>query len=192
MRYLDSPWLAQPLPALPPGKKPVSFINTIPDSCRNIVIERCISSSNTLRTSTEQTALLYENERKNLLANLMMWHEKITMSIACLVLFLIGAPLGSIIRKGGIGLPLIFAVVFFVIFFLLNNFGRKFVKTDVLTPVAGMWLATYVLLPIGIFLTFKALNDSQLFNIESYLRLMRRLGLTRKNKPAPESLTTKE
>ncbi len=60
--------------------------------------------------------------------HLMTWHEKITMSIACLVLFMIGAPLGSIIRKGGIGLPLIFAVIFFVIFFLLNNFGRKFVK----------------------------------------------------------------
>ena len=74
------------------------------------------------------SAISYENDRKNLRMHLMAWHEKITMSIACLVLFMIGAPLGSIIRKGGIGLPLIFAVIFFVIFFLLNNFGRKFVK----------------------------------------------------------------
>ncbi len=88
-------------------------------------------------------------------------------------MFLIGAPLGSIIRKGGIGLPLVFAVVFFVVFFLLNNFGKKFVSQAVLSPVAGMWMATYVLTPIGLFLTYKALNDSQLFNKEFYFRFSR-------------------
>ena len=111
---------------------------------------------------------------QNLRMHLMAWHEKITMSIACLVLFLIGAPLGSIIRKGGIGLPLIFAVIFFVIFFLLNNFGRKFVKQDVMQPISGMWMATFVLLPIGIFLTYKAMNDSQLFNREFYYRMLKK------------------
>ncbi len=80
---------------------------------------------NNIKVSTDISAINYENDRKNLRMHLMAWHEKITMSIACLVLFLIGAPLGSIIRKGGIGLPLIFAVIFFVIFFLLNNFGRN-------------------------------------------------------------------
>jgi lipopolysaccharide export system permease protein len=108
--------------------------------------------------------------------HLMTWHEKITMSIACLVLFMIGAPLGSIIRKGGIGLPLIFAVIFFVIFFLLNNFGRKFVKEDVMQPVSGMWMATCVLIPIGIFLTYKAMADSQLFNKEFYYRLLKKFS----------------
>jgi lipopolysaccharide export system permease protein len=96
------------------------------------------------------------------------------MSLACLVLFLIGAPLGSIIRKGGIGLPVIFAVIFFVIFFLLNNFGEKFVKQDVMVPFAGKWMATFILLPIGLFLTYKALNDSQLFNREFYFRVFNR------------------
>ena len=99
------------------------------------------------------------------------WHEKLTLAIACLVMFLIGAPLGSIIRKGGIGLPLVFAVVLFVIFFLLNNFGKKFVSQAVLGPVAGMWMATYVLTPLGLFLTYKALHDSQLFNKEFYFRI---------------------
>lgn len=112
--------------------------------------------------------------------HLMAWHEKITLSIACLVLFLIGAPLGSIIRKGGIGMPLIFAVIFFVVFFLLNNFGRKFVKQDVLQPIAGMWMATYVLLPLGIFLTYKAMNDSQLFNKEFYYRFFRKFRKIKK------------
>ncbi|HVK47418.1 MAG TPA: LptF/LptG family permease, partial [Pseudobacter sp.] len=70
----------------------------------------------------------------------------------------------------------VFAVAFFVIFFLLNNFGKKFVKEDVLTPLAGMWLATFVLVPIGLFLIYKALHDSQLFNKEFYSRVFRGIG----------------
>ena len=112
---------------------------------------------------------------KDLDLHLIEWHRKYTMSIACLVLFLIGAPLGSIIRKGGIGTPLIFAVVFFVVFFLLNNFGEKFAKQDVLDPMSGMWMATFILLPIGFFLTAKAMRDSQLFNQEFYFRVFRRV-----------------
>jgi lipopolysaccharide export system permease protein len=78
-------------------------------------------------------------------------------------------------------------VIFFVIFFLLNNFGKKFVKEDVLQPAAGMWLATAVLLPIGFFLIYKALHDSQLFNKEYYFRAYRAVRrLMARNKVAKE------
>jgi lipopolysaccharide export system permease protein len=109
------------------------------------------------------------------------WNRKFTLSVACLVLFMIGAPLGSIIRKGGLGTPLVFAIVFFVLFHLLNTFGQKFAEENVLSPFTGMWLSTMVLVPIGLFLTVKAMNDSQLFNKEYYHRLMRKL---RKTPPA--------
>jgi lipopolysaccharide export system permease protein len=179
LRYLDSPWKEAKAAAIP---KTDSFSTLIPDSARQYVLERSISTVNAIRSSLEQSALLYSNEQQNLRLHLMAWHEKLTMSVACLVLFLIGAPLGSIIRKGGIGMPLVFAVIFFVIFFLLNNFGRKFVKQDVMQPTAGMWMATYVLLPIGFFLTYKALHDSQLFNKEFYYRLFKRFRTAAKNK----------
>lgn len=179
LKYIDSPWAdTKALPAL----KNDTFRNLLPDSARSYVLDRSISTINSIKSSLEQTSILYDNERKNLRLHLMAWHEKLTMSVACLVLFLIGAPLGSIIRKGGIGLPLVFAVVFFVIFFLLNNFGRKFVKEFVMQPIAGMWMATYVLLPVGFFLTYKALHDSQLFNREFYHRIFKRLKLIRKAK----------
>ncbi len=106
---------------------------------------------------------------------LIEWHQKFTMAAAVLVLFMIGAPLGSIVRKGGIGTPVVFAVIFFVIFFLLNNFGKKFVKEDVLQPLSGMWMATFVLVPVGIFLTYKAMHDSQLMNKEFYFRIFRKV-----------------
>ncbi len=120
----------------PGPEKWIPFQQLIPDSAFRCGIENTYSTINNIKSNTDISAVTYENDRKNLRMHLMAWHEKITMSIACLVLFLIGAPLGSIIRKGGIGLPLIFAVIFFVVFFLLNNFGRKFVKQDVMQPIS--------------------------------------------------------
>ncbi|PWT78351.1 MAG: YjgP/YjgQ family permease [Bacteroidetes bacterium] len=182
LRFLDSAWKPSGTHA---SVKVDTFTKLIPDSAKSAVLDRSISTVNSIKSTMEQTAMLYDNERKNLRLHMMAWHEKLTMSVACLVLFLIGAPLGSIIRKGGIGMPLVFAVVFFVIFFLLNNFGRKFVKEEVMMPIAGMWMATYVLVPIGLFLTYKALHDSQLFNKEFYYRVFRQLrlaNLSRKKK----------
>ncbi|WP_315818054.1 LptF/LptG family permease [Paraflavitalea speifideaquila] len=152
-----------------------AFRKWLPDSARSGVLDQSISFANSIKSTMEGASAEYENRRKELRVHLMTWHEKFTMSIAVLVLFLIGAPLGSIVRKGGIGTPVVFAVVFFVIFFLLMNFGKKFVKEDVLQPFAGMWLATIVLLPIGLFLIYKALHDSQLFNQEFYYRIFRKL-----------------
>ncbi|HEV3413460.1 MAG TPA: LptF/LptG family permease [Puia sp.] len=151
----------------------LTFVDLLPDSVRANVMEHANSAVNNARTSADQPIQQFTSEQDNLRQHEIAWHEKITLAVAVLVMFLIGAPLGSIIRKGGIGLPLVFAVVFFVIFFLLNNFGRKFVKEGVMGPIGGMWLATYILTPIGIFLTYKALHDSSLFNKEFYFRLRR-------------------
>lgn len=145
----------------------------LPDSAKRTVLDRTASTINSVRANLESNAMLYETQRRELRFHLIAWHEKFTMAVACMVLFLIGAPLGSIIRKGGIGTPLVFAVVFFVVFFLLNNFGKKFVKEDVMLPLYGMWLATFILLPIGFFLIYKAMHDSQLLNKEYYFRFFR-------------------
>ena len=171
-KNLDSNW------ALPPqtGKHVTAFNQIIPDSSRAAVYDASINQVNALKSALEADAADFNNKQMDLRLHLVEWHRKFSLSLACLVLFLIGAPLGSIIRKGGIGTPLIFAVAFFVVFFLLNNFGEKFVKQDVLEPKIGMWLATIGLLPVGIFLVFKAMRDSQLFNQEFYYRFFRKLS----------------
>lgn len=97
-------------------------------------------------------------------------HRKFTLSIACLILFFIGAPLGAIIRKGGLGLPTVFSIVFFLIYYLLSITGEKFAKEGVWTVFEGMWLSSLVLLPVGLFLTYKATTDSKLFEWESYMK----------------------
>ena len=165
-KYLDSSWKN----AKPKEIKQKSFIDYVPDSTRRPIIDRAVVTVNSIKSTLESNAVIYEAQRRDLRFHLIAWHEKFTMAVACIVLFLIGAPLGSIIRKGGIGTPLVFAVVFFVLFFLLNNFGKKFVKEDVLLPAYGMWLATFILLPVGFFLVYKAMHDSQLFNKEFYYR----------------------
>ena len=175
---------AHPVPKDPPQP---TFNDLLPDSVRMDVTQKAVSIVNQSKVSLYQPMALFNAGEKNLLQHQVAWHEKITLAIACMVMFIIGAPLGSIIRKGGIGMPLVFAVVFFVIFFLLNNFGKKLAGQSVLSPFQGMWMATYVLTPIGIFLIYKALNDSQLFNKEFYFRLTRKirpfLARLRKAKP---------
>jgi len=159
--------------AVLPQPPPLTFNDLLPDSVRVTVMEHANTAINNAKVGIDQPAALYNNEIDNLRQHEIAWHEKLTLAVAVLVMFLIGAPLGSIIRRGGIGLPVVFALVFFVIFFLLNNFGKKFVKEGVLGPIGGMWMATYVLTPIGLFLTYKALHDSNLFNKEFYFRMSR-------------------
>lgn len=168
---LDSGWMA----VTAPKEKARTIADLLPDSTESKVLEQSISYAGSIKNSLQVTAMEYENQRKEMRLQLIEWHNKFTMALAVLVLFLIGAPLGSIVRKGGIGTPVVFAVIFFVIFFLLNNFGKKFVKEDVLQPVAGMWMATFILVPIGLFLTYKAMHDSQLMNREFYFRSFRKL-----------------
>lgn len=147
----------------------------VPDSSKHRVANLAISQVTNAKANMDILYNDYREREKDIRLHNIEWHRKFALSAACLVLFLIGAPLGSIIRKGGIGTPLIFAIIFFVLFHLMNTFGEKFVKEDIATPFLGMWMATFVLTPIGFFLTYKAMRDSQLFNQEFYFRTFRKL-----------------
>jgi lipopolysaccharide export system permease protein len=110
------------------------------------------------------------------------WHRKLILSFACLILFFIGAPLGAIIKKGGLGLPVIFSVLFFLIFHITSITGEKMVNSGVLTPAGGMWLSSMILLPIAIFLSYKASKDAALFDRDTYVRFLERIkGLFTRN-----------
>ena len=97
------------------------------------------------------------------------WQRKYTLSVACLLLFLIGAPFGSIVRKGGLGLPLVASVVFFVLYYVIGMIAEKAVREGAIGPV-GMWISTFAMLPIGIVLTVEATTDSSLFDGASWKR----------------------
>ena len=96
------------------------------------------------------------------------WHRKIALAIACIILFLIGSPLGTIIRKGGFGMPVMVSVFFFVFYHVINIIGEKAAKEATLSPMEGMWLANLVFLPIAIFLIYKTSRNITLFDISKY------------------------
>lgn len=104
------------------------------------------------------------------------WHKKFTLAVACIVFFFIGAPLGAIIRKGGLGMPVVISVLFFVVYYVLSLTGEKFAKEGITDSATGMWSATLILFPIGIFLTYKATTDSAIMNKETYSIFFKKLA----------------
>lgn len=170
--------------------KAVAYEDLLPDSVRQQAVSRAIDRISAQKNSIVSVVDESQHKVKSLRNHLVEWHRKLSLSFACVVLFLIGAPLGSIIRKGGMGMPLVIAVVFFLIFHLLNMFGEKFVREGLTAAFVGMWLSTLVLLPIGFFLTYKAMRDSQLFNKEFYYRLFRPVSrfIKKLRKPPKEKL----
>lgn len=172
-KYADTGWAKIDTAGI--NKKARSFNALLPDSISLSILENAASQLGSVKGNVNVLATDYKQKYLSLQFHEIEWHRKFTLSAACLVLFLIGAPLGSIIRKGGLGTPLVFAIIFFVTFHLLNTFGEKFARSEQMSPLMGMWLSTLVLIPVGFFLTYKAMRDSQLFNQEFYYRLFKQL-----------------
>ncbi|MGQ7870530.1 LptF/LptG family permease [Sunxiuqinia sp. sy24] len=129
--------------------------------------------------SNQQTINQNLNElysRKNFINKVTMEkHRKFTWSVACLIFFFIGAPLGAIIRKGGLGMPVVVSILMFITYYMVSISGEKFAREDMWNMTNGMWFSTYLFLPLGMFLTYKSANDSGLLNIETYQHNLKRL-----------------
>jgi len=157
--------------------------DTIPNSKLNIdilenfeVMERRMIADNALnliKTNLDNISSfrsILEDKQKLINGYDSEYHKRIAFSLACLVLFFIGTPLGSIIRKGGFGLPMVMAIVIFIIYFFISILGKNMAESNSISPFLGGWLATFVLLPFGILLMVRARNDKGLFDIDSFLR----------------------
>lgn len=106
-------------------------------------------------------------------------HRKFTLSVAVLIFFFIGAPLGAIIRKGGLGMPVIVSILMFILYYILSMTGEKSAREDVWSMFNGMWFSSFLFLPLGVWLTYKAATDSTLMSTETYSKLFNRLGLSK-------------
>lgn len=134
-----------------------------------------------LEFRSEEVASTEKDVRKHYIE----WHNKITQSLACLLFFLIGAPLGAIIRKGGLGMPAVVSVIIFIIYLILNTSTMKMAREGTLNMIVGMWLSTAILLPTGVFLTYKSNRDSMVFNIDAYRNFFSRLLMLRTHRNIP-------
>lgn len=140
------------------------------------VLDNALVHARGMKSLFSNNAEEYDMKSNNIDRYEIEWHRKFTLSIACFVLFLIGAPLGAIIRKGGLGVPIIVAIAFFLLFHIASITGEKMAKEGSASPLSGMWVATIILTPIGIFLIWKATRDSALFDMDAYLKFFRKLN----------------
>jgi len=134
------------------------------------VIDNAINfSQNTLSDITGFKTIL-KNKQKFLNVYNTEYHRRLAFSLACLVLFFIGAPLGSIIRKGGFGFPMVLAIMIFVVYFFISTLGRNMAHSSTITAVLGGWLSSIILLPLGLFLMKRATKDKSIFNVDLFLQ----------------------
>lgn len=138
-------------------------------------VSAAMSEVRSIQDMIKQRETSSKETMKSIRRSIVEYQKKFTLSVACLVLFLIGAPLGAIIRKGGLGMPVVISVVFFLLYHIISTIGEKGVKDGAIPPFIGMWIAIFILSPVGIFLSYKAATDSALFDMESYKRFFNRL-----------------
>jgi lipopolysaccharide export system permease protein len=151
-----------------------------------------------MRSTTQMQDMQFQGYTINDDNYIMRRHEiellkKFTLSLACLIFFFIGAPLGAIVRKGGLGMPVVISVILFIIYYIIDNMGYKLARDGRWVVWQGIWLSSAVLLPLGIFLTKKAVNDSAVFNPDVWLNFIRRFtGLHQTRKLAAKEVIINE
>lgn len=155
--------------------------DTLPAESKLSILRNALGNARRNSKSISNFRRILENRQKNIYKHQIYWHEKFTLAFACIIFFFIGAPLGSIIRKGGLGTPLVISVVMFIIYYIISITGENFVEKGILPAEIGMWLSSFIFLPVGIFLTYKATNDSMIMHPETYIKgIQKILGLRSK------------
>ena len=142
---------------------------------RSAIIGMATASAQNAKDNVAFNKMDLNSQTENINKHKKEWHKKFTLSIACLIFFFIGAPLGSIIRKGGLGLPVVISVVFFIIYHLISTIAERMAVFGDLNMFLGVWLSSLVLLPVGLFFTFKATTDAALFDGDSWKKFFQRL-----------------
>lgn len=147
------------------------------------LIRRALNDARNVKNYARVSISQDESDQTRIDKFLIEANSKVTLSLACLVLLLVGAPLGAIIRKGGLGMPMVVAIFFFVIFHILSTGGRKLAQAGTLSPFMGVWLPIFILGGIGLYLMINSANDSAMFNTDNYKQLWKKIaGIGRKNK----------
>ena len=152
-----------------------SIFNSLPsgDKLKTLTTtERRISS---LSSDWSMKTFVTRDADNSILRHRSDWHKKITLSLACIIFFFIGAPLGAIIRKGGLGMPVVISVLIFVLYYIIDSGATRVGKSGEMNVALGTWMSTLVLAPLGAFLTYKSNKDSVVFNIDVYATFFRKL-----------------
>lgn len=136
------------------------------DDEKATVYKNALANTQSTVVSIDGTLSDLKLKQKNINSHEFVIYEKFVIAFACFLMFFIGAPLGAIIRKGGIGLPIVFAVLIFITFHFINTFGKRISQEDGLTPFVGAWMSSFILTPLAVLLTYRAINDIGIINMD--------------------------
>lgn len=150
------------------------FVKSTYRQAKNIM-SNAVSRINSVANDVQYSSTVISDSDWYFTKHSLEWHRKFTLSFACLIFFFIGAPLGAIIRKGGLGMPAVVSVLMFIVYYIIDTMGVKMAREAVWEVWQGMWLSSIVLLPIGVFLTYKAATDSTLFNVDGWKAFFRKI-----------------
>lgn len=151
-----------------------SLYATFSDDQRYRAISAALDKAKEKQDKIDYNALMLDDYQRYIRKHEIELYRKFTLAFACLIFFFIGAPLGAITRKGGLGAPIVISVVMFIVYYMIDNTGYKMAREALWPCWAGMWLSSLVLLPIGVFLTYKAATDSALFNPDAWMKIVRK------------------
>lgn len=152
-----------------------SLIAKVAPDQMQVALRTSKATVNSCLSELEWKSMITSDGDNNIRRHWVFWHQKITYSLACLFFFFIGAPLGAIIRKGGLGMPTVISVMIFIFYYIIDASGMKMARNGSWDMIYGMWISSAILLPFGIFVTYKANKDSVVFNGEVYANLFKRL-----------------
>jgi lipopolysaccharide export system permease protein len=187
---LDSTKIAEPANAL---LKTDSLYAAFTLAEKDRTLRNASDRISSLQMEWETRALQMKEMDGDIRSHVNDWHKKITLSLSCLMFFFIGAPLGAIIRKGGLGMPVVVSVLFFVIYFIIDSGATRVAKSGEMNTILGVWMSTLVLTPVGVFFTYQSNRDSVVFNAELYTRFFRTLlGLRPSRHVAPKEVVIEE
>ena len=159
--------------------KPIDFdsiMHALTPTMRYTVLERAAAIAGSAQQDNAFRGYTVNDDQFTIRRHGIEMHKKFTLSLACLIFFFIGAPLGAIIRKGGLGMPVVISVLLFIFYYIIDNMGYKLARDGRWTVWQGVWLSSAVLLPLGVFLTKKSVNDSAVFNPDAWMNALRRFS----------------
>jgi len=155
-----------------PVKLKGSIFNNLPQDKKMPALQSAIDQAAAVKQTVDSRVSDHEDRIRNLIRIRIEYQRKFTLAVSCLMLFFIGAPLGAIIRKGGLGLPVVMAIVFFLFYHIITTVAEKSANQGNINPVLGIWMAVIILSPVGAFLTYKATVDSALFDLTYYKNIV--------------------
>ncbi len=165
--------------------RPDTLLQSMELNKRSTIMQNAVNKAENNSNEFLFRSLNKTTTRKTINRHWVEWHRKFTIPFTCLIFFFIGAPLGSIVRKGGLGTPIVISVILFIIYYIVDNVGYKMTRDGVWEPWFGMWFSSLILLPIGVFLTQKAMSDSVIMNPDTYAQFFRRLFFIREKRKYP-------